>query len=143
MRNAKVDRNQPVVVVALRALGFKVQHTHILGQGTPDFVVVGPRQGRHAMLWVELKCGGLSTALLPAGLPGREHLLTPDEVEWHSRWLPGNTLITNRLSEILAWFGVTAPEGLADDPGVKRVLATTRRKYGDDGDILETLEFGG
>lgn len=39
MRAAKVDKNQPEIVEALRAEGAVVQHLHAVGVGCPDLLV--------------------------------------------------------------------------------------------------------
>ena len=36
---ARIDKNQPIIVEALRAGGASVVHLHQLGQGTPDILV--------------------------------------------------------------------------------------------------------
>ena len=39
-RAAKIDANQPDIVEAFRKMGCDVLHTHTLGKGAPDLVVV-------------------------------------------------------------------------------------------------------
>ena len=138
MRAAKVDKNQPVVVAALRALGFKVQPTHTLGGGAPDFVVLGYHEkvDNPFLLWVELKCA--------------DGKLTPDECKWHREWYPIHrwspiATIHYGLRDILDRFGWTnnaierALLTIKDQTPVKRALADARRKYGEIDDILESL----
>ena len=137
MRAAKVDKNQPVVVAALRALGFKVQPTHTVGKGAPDFVVMGYHRkiDNPFLLWVELKCAG-----------GK---LTPDEHEWHLEWRAIHhwppVVVAYNLRDILSAFGWSdvrinaAIAGANESKPVKRALADARRKYGEIDDILESL----
>lgn len=73
MRAAKIDRNQPEIVAALRQLGCSVQILSTVGHGCPD-LLVGFRS-RNALL--EVKDG-----LLPPS--GRT--LTPDQQAWHAMW---------------------------------------------------------
>jgi len=138
-RDSKVDRSQPVAIAALRSLGFFVQDTHTIHGGAPDFVA----SDEWTMIWVEWKTGGLPTPALPP--EAREMLLTPDERKWHESWPARTALITNRLSEILEWFGWSTDDihealgKVQDDPGVKQALAAARRKYGPDPDIPASL----
>jgi hypothetical protein len=67
-RAARVDCNQADLVEAMRRLGFAVEHTHMIGGGTPD-VVVGFGD---SMRWVEFKVGNAP--------------LTPFEEDWHEEW---------------------------------------------------------
>lgn len=136
-RDAKVDRNQGVVVAALRALNFKVQHTHTIGQGAPDFIVMGYDEDLRLshLLWVELKCGR-------AGL-------TPDEQEWHDGWRAPQPhppiIIAYCVRDILRHFGwlnsaiEAVLHNIKDGPAVKRALAEAKRKYGNDPDIAASL----
>jgi hypothetical protein len=71
---AKVDRNQPPIVKALRTAGWKVRHTHTIGEGWPDVVIAKP----DVNVLVEIK------------MPGEK--LTPDEAEFHATW-PGPIII--------------------------------------------------
>lgn len=73
MRSAKVDRNQPEVVAALRKAGASVQVLSPVGQGCPDLLV---GYGGHNFLY-EVKDGAL---------PPSRTKLTPDQVEWHQGW---------------------------------------------------------
>lgn len=135
MRNAKVDRNQAVVVAALRALGFKVQPTHTIGKGVPDFVVQGECRNSPRLMWIELKCG--------SGKP------TPDEQEWHDDWSANGGYTTVAIAygvrdilECFLWPYTRVQRALHtihDHKLVKRALADARRKYGDDPDITNSL----
>jgi Holliday junction resolvase len=68
-RAAKVDRNQPEVVKALRDRGASVQPLHGVHGGVPD-LLVGFR-GRNYM--IEVKDGSKGS-------------LTQRQVEWHDDW---------------------------------------------------------
>ena len=72
-RNAKVDTNQPEIVMALRAIGATVEPTHMIGRGFPD-IVVGFR-GLNYLL--EIKDGDK--------VPSKRKL-TDDETKWHKQW---------------------------------------------------------
>ncbi len=69
----RVDRNQPEIVAALRAVGATVQHLHTVGAGCPD-ILVGFR-GVNVLL--ELKDG----ERVPS-----EKKLSEDEALWHKFW---------------------------------------------------------
>ena len=74
-RAAKIDRNQPEIVDALRACGCEVESLAAVGHGVADLLVFH-RPSRRLML-VEVKDG----ARRPS-----ERRLTADQVEWHTRW---------------------------------------------------------
>lgn len=70
---AKVDRNQPEIVAALRRVGATVLVLSAVGRGCPDIVV-----GYHGVnYFIEIKDGEK---------PPSERRLTPDQVEWHGKW---------------------------------------------------------
>lgn len=73
MRAAKIDRNQPEIVKALRAVGVSVQHLHSVGAGCPDLLCA---INDHTFL-IEVKDG----TKFPS-----EQKLTPDQVTWHAGW---------------------------------------------------------
>lgn len=73
MRAAKIDRNQPEVVKALRSVGVTVQHLHQVGAGCPDLLCA---VNNHVFL-VEVKDG--------AKVPSAQKL-TPDQIVWHAEW---------------------------------------------------------
>jgi hypothetical protein len=139
MRKAKVDRNQPLAVAALRALGFLVQPTHTLGGGAPDFIVLGVLHGEMIdscrLVWVELKCGA-----------GK---LTLDEVEWHETWNQYPVvIIASTVAEILKAFRWTndeihvALDKLPNNPAVRAALRKTERKYGTpEPDVMATIKI--
>ena len=66
---AKVDSNQAAIVKALRDAGCSVQPIHQLGHGIPDLLVATPSG---VTLLVEVKSAKGS--------------LTPEQVQWISRW---------------------------------------------------------
>ena len=72
-RAARIDRNQPEIVAALRKVGATVQPLHTIGKGCPD-ILVG--KGGYNFL-MEIKDGLL--------VPSRREL-TPDEYEWRQEW---------------------------------------------------------
>lgn len=87
-RAAKIDRNQPEIVKALRAIGCTVAITSAIGSGFPDLVV-----GRGRRNWiVEIKDGDLCPS-------ARE--LTPDQLKFHTTWA-GQIDVVNNVGEALA-----------------------------------------
>jgi hypothetical protein len=68
MRAAKIDRNQPEIVKALRAAGATVQILSTVGKGCPDLLV-----GYNDVNY-----------LLEVKMPGGK--LTDDQRVWHSEW---------------------------------------------------------
>jgi hypothetical protein len=70
---ARIDRNQPEIVAALRAIGCQVIPTHTVGQGFPDLVV--DYHGRSCL--VEVKD--------PLQPPSKRRL-TPAQAEFHAAW---------------------------------------------------------
>lgn len=73
MRAAKVDRNQPEIVAALRKVGAQVTCTSTIGQGFPDLVVAF--RGRNILM--EVKDGSK---------PPSARQLTPDQKVFHAEW---------------------------------------------------------
>jgi hypothetical protein len=72
-RAAKIDRNQPELVKALRMIGATVQSMAGIGEGCPDLLVGW--QGRNVVLEVKDPLQ-----------PPSKRKLTTDEREWHLRW---------------------------------------------------------
>ena len=73
MRRAKVDDNQPEIVKTFRSLGWKVAHTHTVGNGFPDIVC-----SRHGTtILVEIKDGSK---------PISARKLTVKEQAFHAEW---------------------------------------------------------
>lgn len=75
-RAAKIDRNQPEIVAALRAMNAKVYPMHMVGGGFPDLLVC--YEGM--TLLMEVKDGSR---------PPSERQLTPDQREFHGSWVGG------------------------------------------------------
>lgn len=95
MRAAKIDRNQPEIVQALRKLGATVQSLAGVGEGVPD-LLCGYR-GQTYLL--EIK-DGLR--------PPSDRQLTPQQIEWHVEWRGGPCVVVNSVDEALAAIGVIA-----------------------------------
>lgn len=73
MRAARIDRNQPEIVAALRKVGVSVQHLHQVGNGCPDILCAV----NDSVFLIEIKDGAKSPS---------EQKLTPDQVSWHAAW---------------------------------------------------------
>lgn len=71
-RAARIDKNQPAIVAALRKVGCLVVPLHAVGKGCTD-LLVGTSRG----LWlaVEVKDGSK---------PPSERQLTEDQKDWHA-----------------------------------------------------------
>jgi len=72
-RAARIDRNQPEIVAALRAIGASVQPLHTIGQGCPDLLL----SWKNKMYLFEVKDGKK---------PPNKQQLTPDEANWIIGW---------------------------------------------------------
>lgn len=94
-RAAKVDRNQPEIVKALRKVGACVQSLAAVGDGVPDLLV--GFQGQTVL--VEVKDGER---------PKSERQLTDDQIEWHAAWRGGRCVVVGSVPEALAAIGVAA-----------------------------------
>lgn len=70
---ARIDRNQPAIVAALRKLGASVLHLHTLGKGAPD-IAIGYKNRNYL---VEIKDGNK---------PPAARALTDDEQRFHDEW---------------------------------------------------------
>jgi len=95
---AKVDSNQAAIVQALREAGCSVQPLHQLGHGIPDLLVATPSG---ETLLVEVKSAKGS--------------LTPDQMQWISRW-QGRVEIIRDPDEIarLLWNSAGIPRDAAN-----------------------------
>ena len=71
--NAKIDRNQPEIVLALRALGCTVTSLAAVGGGVPDLLV----GYRGVNILIEVKDGD--------AIPSKRKLTT-DQVDYHAMW---------------------------------------------------------
>ena len=87
-RAAKIDKNQPAIVDALRKCGAFVQSLAAVGNGCPD-LLIGYR-GRTIL--VEVKDG----SKVPSA---RE--LTEDQNWWHARWAGGSLAVVNDIEGAL------------------------------------------
>lgn len=94
-RAAKVDRNQPEIVAALRSIGATVQPLHTVGQGVPDLLVGFKGQ----TLLMEVKDGSR---------PPSERKLTPDQEQWHENWTGGPVYVVTDVTAAVGIFGVRA-----------------------------------
>ncbi len=90
-RAAKIDRNQPEIVAALRKAGALVYPMHQMGGGFPDLLVCF--RGVYRLL--EVKDGAL---------PPYRRALTVDQVRFHSIW---PVTVVKDVDEALAAIGVT------------------------------------
>lgn len=95
MRAAKIDRNQPEIVAALKRCGATVQSLASVGDGVPDLLV--GYQGKTVLL--EVKDGTK---------PPSQRQLTDDQIEWHVNWRGGACMVVNGVEEALASIGVSA-----------------------------------
>lgn len=91
-RAAKVDRNQPEIVAALRDVGASVQPLHSVGKGCPD-LLVGFRGANYLL---EVKDGRLAPS---------DRKLTAAQAEWHPAWR-GHATVVKSVDEALKAIGV-------------------------------------
>ena len=85
MRGKKVDKNQNVIVKALRQIGCTVFDASSLGKGFPDLV-----------------CGYRGkTILLEVKNPETKWTLTEDQIEFHERWAGGKVLLVTEPQEAI------------------------------------------
>lgn len=78
-RAAKVDKNQPEIVAALRKAGCSVQPLHGVGEGCPDLLVAKMNQN-----WLmEVKCEDGNNNAKNRDLA---KCLTPDQHKFHFLW---------------------------------------------------------
>lgn len=91
-RAAKVDRNQPEIVGALRAVGASVQPLHAVGKGCPDLAV----GFRGQVFFLEVKDGQLAPS---------DRKLTPAQKEWHANWR-GHVAVVLSADDALKAIGV-------------------------------------
>lgn len=94
-RAAKVDRNQPEIVAALRKVGADVFSLAAVGDGIPDLLV----GFRGVTVLMEVKDGSK---------PPSARQLTPDQIEWHAAWRGGRCVVVSSVSEALAAIEVMA-----------------------------------
>ena len=90
---AKIDRNQPEIVAALRKAGASVAITSTAGQGFPDLVV----GYRGVSYLIEVKDGEL---------PPSARKLTTAQVKFRDNWR-GHYAVVKSVEEALAVIGVS------------------------------------
>jgi hypothetical protein len=95
---ARIDRNQPEIVDALRAAGCAVAITSNAGDGFPDLVVARRARGdwRPTVYLIEVKDGQR---------PPSERLLTPDQKRFHGEFA-GCCYIAYSVTDALAIVGL-------------------------------------
>ena len=91
-RAAKIDRNQPEIVAALRKAGCTVESLAAVGNGVTDLLV--GRANTNYLL--EVKDGER---------PPSERKLTKDQEKWHAAWR-GHKAIVNNVQEALEAVGL-------------------------------------
>jgi Holliday junction resolvase len=92
-RAAKIDRNQPEIVAALRAVGADVFSLAAVGCGLPDLLV----GYRGETVLIEVKDGTK---------PKSARQLTDDQIQWHAAWRGGKCFVVHDVTEALAAVGV-------------------------------------
>lgn len=88
---ARIDRNQPEIVRALRGAGAAVETLAAVGKGVPDLLVCF----RRVLYLLEVKDGSR---------PPSRRKLTDDQVEWHRLW-PGPIHVVKNVTEALESIG--------------------------------------
>lgn len=88
----RVDRNQTLIVDALRSVGASVQVLSDVGKGCPD-LLVGFRRVNYLM---EVKDGEA---------PPSKQKLTEDELKWHYAWR-GQKAVVHSVDEALEVIGL-------------------------------------
>lgn len=94
-RAAKIDRNQPEIVAALRAIGCRVEALSQHGLGVPDLLVGTPAKPWHAakrLLLLEVKDGDR---------PPSERKLTPAQEDWHREWAGYPVYVVESIDQAL------------------------------------------
>lgn len=92
-RKARVDDNQPEIVMALRMAGATVQSIATVGGGCPD-ILVGFRGKNYLM---EIKDGSK---------PPSARKLTSHETKWHKEWR-GQVAVVESIEDALIAIGQT------------------------------------
>lgn len=87
-RAARIDRNQPEIVEALRKAGASVTLLHAVGDGCPDLLV----GYRNQTILMEIKDGQK---------PPSERNLTPDQQHWHGNWRGGVLVVATDVEGAL------------------------------------------
>lgn len=97
---AKIDRNQPEIVAALRDVGASVEPLHRVGKGCPD-LLVGFRGVNYLL---EVKDGELAPS---------DRKLTQAQAEWHPAWRGSATVVLS-ADDALKAIGVENYRDLRD-----------------------------
>lgn len=87
-RAARVDANHSAITGALIACGCEVQSLAAVGQGVSDLLVF--HRSTRRLILVEVKDGSKKPSA---------RKLTPDQVEWHSRW---PVTVVNNIEDAIA-----------------------------------------
>lgn len=98
-RAAKIDRNQPEIVAALRQAGAMVVPTHAVGNGFPDLIVLF----RGVTMAMEVKDGAK---------PPSARALTPDQQKFHAAWTGGPLCIVKDVEGALRALGVISADSI-------------------------------
>lgn len=96
-RAAKIDKNQPEIVSALRKAGATVQSLAAVGAGCPDLLV--GYANRTAL--IELKNG--------SNVPSAQKL-RPLQTDWHEAWTGGTLETVNSVESALRVLTVMTKE---------------------------------
>ena len=80
----KVDKNQTLVVKALRDYGAQVHHLHMVAKGMPDIMVCYADQ----TILMEIK-------------DGEDKKLTPDQIKLFANWIGGPLYRVNSVQEAI------------------------------------------
>ncbi len=86
-RAARIDRNQPVIIRALRDIGASVEPLHRVGGGVPDLLV--GYAGRTFLMEVKTEDG----------------TLTPDQVRFHQSWRGQKAIVRNEQEALTIVMG--------------------------------------
>lgn len=100
-RAAKIDRNQPEIVQALRQAGATVQSLAAVGAGVPDLLV--GFQGKTALIEVK-----------DSAKPPSARCLTDDQLQWHALWRGGTLAVVCDVDSALRVLGVMKRGELMD-----------------------------
>ena len=104
-RAAKVDDNQPLIVLTFRKLGWSVECLHAVGGGVPDLLI--GKMGFNFL--VEVKDGKK---------PPSKRKLNADQVEWHEKWR-GQACVIETVEQAMAFHAEKTREIIAMRTGLK------------------------
>lgn len=91
---AKVDKNQPEIVAALRQYGCDVEPLHGVGGGVPD--LLWHMRGVYGLIEVKCMDGKAQNKYRD------ERCLTPKQKEWHRKWRGHVDIVWDSNEAILA-----------------------------------------